>query len=79
MPSLRKPEVISIKGTKPNRECRLIGLVQSYVPYRDTAVSLQTGKPKVIFEENSGLASVLPIDVVEDCVRLEQQRIKGKK
>jgi hypothetical protein len=43
-------------------------MVIAYRPYDDTAVSLQTKKPRVIFEENSGLAEVLPIDSIEDVI-----------
>lgn len=35
---------------------RLIGIVSSYIPYQDTAFSSQTGRPRVVFQENSGLA-----------------------
>jgi hypothetical protein len=37
---------------------KLIGIVHAYVPYRETAISMQTLKPRVIFEENSGLGVV---------------------
>jgi hypothetical protein len=32
------------------------------------AVSAQTGRPRVSFEENSGLASVVPVDFVREMV-----------
>ncbi|MCK4618738.1 MAG: trypsin-like peptidase domain-containing protein [Desulfobacterales bacterium] len=38
----------------------LLGVVSSYIPYRDTAISVQTKRPRIIFEENSGLAIVVP-------------------
>lgn len=37
----------------------LIGVISSYIPYRDIAVSPQTGNVRVTFEENSGLARVV--------------------
>ena len=47
----------------------LIGLIRAYVPYQDVAISLQTQSPRVIFEENSGLASAHPIDCVTATIR----------
>jgi hypothetical protein len=41
--------------TKP----RLVGVVSGYVAYKDIAVSLQTRRPRVTFEENSGLSEVM--------------------
>jgi hypothetical protein len=34
----------------------------SYIPYEDIAYSLQTKRPRIVFEENSGLTKVLPAD-----------------
>lgn len=53
-PVVTKPEAIDIKGTKAVRTSYLLGIVASYVPYQDVAVSIQTQRPRVIFEENSG-------------------------
>jgi hypothetical protein len=44
--------------------------VQSYVPYQDLAVSLQTKRPRVVFEENSGLAAVHPVDLIEETIQI---------
>jgi hypothetical protein len=35
----------------------------------DTAVSLQTNRPRVSFEENSGLASVVPVDAIRAAIQ----------
>ncbi len=43
---------------------RLIGIVSGYLPYEDVAISTQTRKPRVTFEENSGLAAVVPVDAI---------------
>lgn len=37
---------------------RFIGIVVSYVPYEDIAISIQTNKPRVSFQENSGLSVI---------------------
>jgi hypothetical protein len=44
----------------------LIGLVASFIPYPEVAVSSLTKRPRVIFEENSGLANVVPVDAIID-------------
>ena len=67
-PVLLKPEIASIVGTKPNKMCGLIGMVSSYLPYREVAVSQQTGRPRMIFEENSGLGVVVPYSVIEEAI-----------
>lgn len=61
-PVVSRPEMISIEGTKSLSSAYLIGVVSSYVPYQDIAVSQQTKRPRIIFEENSGLATVVPVD-----------------
>ena len=38
----------------------LIGIVSSYIPYVDVAVSMQTKRPRITFEENTGLCNVVP-------------------
>jgi len=60
---------LTIPGTGHTPFPDLIGIVKGYVPYLDIAVSKQTGKPRIIFEENSGLAAVHPIDYVDDAVK----------
>jgi hypothetical protein len=49
-----------LKSPLLNEE-KLIGVVSSFIPYRETAVSLQTQRPRIVFEENSGLSNVVPI------------------
>lgn len=70
-PVVIRPEITSIQDTKAINKAALIGIVKSYVPYRDVAISQQTGNPRVIFEENSGLAMVETTDnvksAIEDC------------
>ena len=43
---------------------KVIGLVSAYLPYRDVARSEQTGLIRLVSEENSGLAKVVPMDAV---------------
>ncbi|WP_099240677.1 S1 family peptidase [Synechococcus sp. BDU 130192] len=67
-PVIIKPEAMAITGTVSVKRAALIGIVKSYVPYKDVAVSQQTGNPRVIFEENSGLALVETVDTIEAAV-----------
>ena len=68
-PVLLKPEPVSVPGTKPNNRCGLIGMVSAYIPYREIAVSTQTDRPRMIFEENSGLGVVVPHDLIHETVK----------
>ncbi len=68
-PVILRPEVMSIRGTKAQPKSVVIGMVASYVPYQNFAVSAQTGRPRVIFEENTGLAAAHPIDCIDDVVQ----------
>jgi hypothetical protein len=43
-------------------EEKLIGVVSSFIPYREPAISPHTKRVRVMFEENSGLANVVPVD-----------------
>lgn len=54
----------SIGLTKPY----FIGLVSQYIPYRETAISIQTGRPRIHFEENSGLIRVVPSEYVREMI-----------
>jgi hypothetical protein len=67
-PVILKPELTHIKEAKPIPMPFLIGLVKEYVTYQEFAISAQTRKPRIMFEENSGLAEVIPIDRVQECI-----------
>jgi len=75
-PVINKPEMISIEGTKPVNDANLIGIIASYVPYRDFAVSKQTGNVRVIFEENSGLSNIFTVDCIKATVIGFERTIK---
>lgn len=42
----------------------LVGMVSSYISYQDVAVSKQTNRPRITFEENAGLFNVLPAEII---------------
>ncbi len=67
-PVIIKPEVTSIQGTTAMNKAALIGIVKSYIPYTDVAISQQTGKARITFEENSGLANVETVDKIIETI-----------
>jgi hypothetical protein len=72
------PSALSIQGTKQISKANLIGIVKSYVPYQDIAISQQTRRPRMVFEENSGLTAIESVDSIIETVDLADKRIKGR-
>jgi Trypsin-like peptidase domain len=68
-PVVLKPEMTAIQGTQAHSSAYLIGIVVSYKPYVDMAISNQTHRPRITFEENSGLAEVLPVDYIDQAIK----------
>jgi S1-C subfamily serine protease len=77
-PVVTRPELVAITGTKANSTSYLLGVVKSYVPYHDVAISAQTNRPRIIFEENSGLAAVVPADFVVELVDLADETLRAR-
>lgn len=75
-PVIIKPETTSIQGTTAMKKAALIGIVKSYIPYTDVAVSQQTGKARITFEENSGLANVETVDKITETITADIQKNK---
>lgn len=69
-PVFSQPYMNAIRGTKNINQTWLLGIVQGFLPYVDEAKSAQTGKTRVIFTENSGLALVHPMDYVEEVINI---------
>ena len=67
-PVVTRPMASGIAGTKIPDRAWLIGIVASYVPYEDVAISQQTGQPRIVFSENSGLTNVFPVDSIEAAI-----------
>lgn len=53
---------------------KFIGVVGEYLPYQEVAVSIQTGRPRVVFEENTGLSRVWPIEYVLEIFKSQKFR-----
>jgi hypothetical protein len=77
-PVILCPSALAIQGTKAIEKAELIGVVKSYVPYQDLAISSQTHAPRIMFEENSGLAAVDPIDAILETVAIADKRLKSR-
>lgn len=67
-PVINRPEVTAIAGTSAVSSAFLIGVNFASVPYEDLAVSHQTGRPRVSFQENSGLACILFVDRISETI-----------
>jgi hypothetical protein len=77
-PVILRPEALAITGTKHQGNALLIGLVSSFQTYQDVAVSQQTGRPRIIFEENAGLANVVPVDQINAAIAEAVKAEKAK-
>lgn len=49
-----------------------VGMVLSEIAYIEPAVSLQTKRPRVTFEQNSGLSNVLPAEKIMDLLNVPE-------
>ena len=77
-PVVTCPSGIAIQGTNTLSSANLIGIVKSYVPYQDVAVSIQTKQTRVIFEENTGLTAIESVSSIMETIALAEKRIKGR-
>jgi Trypsin-like peptidase domain len=69
-PVILKPEAVTITGQKPAiGKAYLLGIVKEYKSYVDVAVSTQTKRPRITFEENSGLAEVILADYIDETIQ----------
>ena len=67
-PIITRPEIISINGTKSLNQSVLIGIVHSYIPYRESLINSQTKEVVEIRSENSGLANVHPVEFILELI-----------
>lgn len=47
---------------------KFIGIIGEYLPYQEVAISTQTGRPRVIFEENTGLSKVWSVSFINEII-----------
>lgn len=72
-PVVLKPEFTSITGTEALSRSVLIGIIHSYIPYREALISEQTGETVEMRIENSGLANMHPVEFIREVVNMEYQ------
>jgi hypothetical protein len=47
---------------------KFVGIIGEYLPYQEVAISTQTGRPRVVFEENTGLSKVWSVTFIREIV-----------
>lgn len=67
-PVIHKPEVVAITGTQSNSSAGLIGVISKGETYSDVAISQQTGEPRIIFTEQTGLVRVVPTELIFEII-----------
>lgn len=75
-PIITRPTNHSLAGSQAFTSAHLLGIVTSYVPYRDVAISQQTKNARIIFEENSGLCIAHPAELIRETVSATHNRHK---
>lgn len=61
---------LEVSGNVPR--LRLLGIACGYITQEDVAVSYQTGEPRIIFQENTGLSRVWSISLLNEIVESEK-------
>ncbi len=75
-PIVTRPEIISIEGTPAFGKACLLGIVHSYIPYREKLINQQTKEIVEIRSENSGLAWVHPVEQIREVVDMINPRFE---
>jgi hypothetical protein len=60
-------------------EIKLAGIIGAYVPYRDEAISMQTGELRAIFTENTGIALVHSTALLHEIIESDDFQEQHKK
>jgi len=68
---------VSIGGDKLGG--MFIGIIGEYLPYQDVAISTQTGRPRVVFEENTGLSRVWSVSYIQEILKSDLAKEQLKK
>jgi len=58
---------ITIGGTDPFGG-KFVGIIGGYIHYQEVAISVQTGRPRVVFEENTGLSKVWSVTFIKEII-----------
>lgn len=74
-PIITRPEFVSITGTASLSRSVLVGIVNSYIPYREKLINSQTKETVEIRSENSGIALVHPVEYIREIIDKIHPRI----
>jgi V8-like Glu-specific endopeptidase len=77
-PVFIKPNIFDDEKAK-TESCKLIGIVGAYLPYQDVAISAQTNRPRIVFEENTGLAIISPAQALKSIFETDEFAAQHKK
>jgi hypothetical protein len=47
---------------------KFVGVIGEYIPYSEVAISAQSGRPRIIFEENTGLSRVWSVVFINEII-----------
>lgn len=67
-PIILRPELMSIQGSKSLDKSVLVGIIHSYIPYKESLINSQTGETVEIRSENSGIANVHPVEFIKEII-----------
>lgn len=76
-PIITRSELVSIEGTTCLSSSVLLGIVHSYIPYKEFLVSKQTDEIVEIRSENSGIANVHPVEFIREIIDTIQPVFKS--
>lgn len=72
-PVFLKPSEFAVPGTKGNSVPYLLGMLEGRFTYEEPATSVITGRTRVVFEEHSGIVSVVSSDDILDTLEHAKQ------
>ncbi len=77
-PVFLKPSIMDFRTNTLGqiRPAKFIGIINSYLSYHDVAISPQTKRPRIVFEENSGLANVYSVSYIQEIFENEEFKKK---
>lgn len=58
---------------------KFIGIIGEYLTYQEVAISAQTGRARVIFEENTGLSKVWSVEFIKEIIDSDKFKEQLKK
>lgn len=73
-PSSKRFDENDLPAGGNNLDGTFIGIVGNYITYQEMAVSVQTGRPRIVFEENTGLSKVWPVEFIQEILNSDSFR-----